>query len=79
MVLAVAGRVLRDVDGGDLPVGDGDRHLDRAPAGLGDGPVTVVAVPELVLSEPDDPVPCGAVGAATTVSLAVAGPDVEVW
>src|SRR6476619_7315202 len=42
-------------------------------------PVTVDAVPELVLPEPDDPVPWGAAGAATTVSPAVAGPDVEVW
>ena len=52
-------------------------------------PVTVDAAPELVLPElvlvepdvpePDDPVSWGAAGAATTVSLAVAGPDVEVW
>src|SRR5512133_3883539 len=44
-------------------------------------PVTVVAAPELVLpelvlperdvTEPDDPLFCGAAGAATTVSLAV--------
>jgi len=32
-----------------------------------------------LVPEPDDPVSWGAAGVATTVSLAVAGPDVEVW